>query len=172
MSASQRRKPIPGFSAYEAGEDGTIWRVKPAATRGKVPYLVKGGDNGHGYLRVKIYNDEGKKVGCAVHRLVLLAFCGPPRDRMICCHYDGNPKNNSISNLRWGTSRDNSDDAIRLKEVAGEKNGRAKLTINDVKQIRSVFNGKYGQIAALARQYKISHSAMWSVVRGGNWHGS
>lgn len=48
-----------------------------------------------------------------VHTLVLEAFVGPRPDGLVCCHGDGNPQNNTVENLRWGTARENSQDALR-----------------------------------------------------------
>ena len=59
------------------------------------------------YLQVKV---DSKKL---VHRLVLEAFVGPPREGEECRHLDGNPKNNHLTNLRWGSRRENSLDRTR-----------------------------------------------------------
>jgi hypothetical protein len=48
-----------------------------------------------------------------VHRLVLLAFVGPCPKGMEACHWDDNPGNNHLSNLRWDTSLANKRDMAR-----------------------------------------------------------
>lgn len=49
-----------------------------------------------------------------VHRLVLLAFVGPPATNSAeVCHIDGNPANNQLANLRWGSSSENKADQVR-----------------------------------------------------------
>ena len=49
----------------------------------------------------------------SVHRLVLRAFVGPPTEELcIACHGDGDPTNNTLENLRWGTPADNADDLM------------------------------------------------------------
>lgn len=48
-----------------------------------------------------------------VHSLVLEAFEGPRTPGLECCHYDGDPSNNKLSNLRWDTRSANSLDAVR-----------------------------------------------------------
>lgn len=45
-----------------------------------------------------------------VHRLVLETFRGKCPDGMEACHKDGNPQNNQLSNLRWGTPKANAAD--------------------------------------------------------------
>ena len=48
-----------------------------------------------------------------VHRMVAEAFLGPAKDGEIVCHRDGNPGNNHVSNLYYGTQVENTLDAIR-----------------------------------------------------------
>jgi hypothetical protein len=57
-----------------------------------------------------------------VHALVLTVFVGPRpvRDdglRTECRHLDGNPSNNALANLRWGTVKENRADRVTLHEV-------------------------------------------------------
>lgn len=56
---------------------------------------------------------HGKERRFAVHRLVLTAFTGPCPEGMECRHLDGDPANNHIENLAWGTKRENEDDKDR-----------------------------------------------------------
>jgi hypothetical protein len=55
-------------------------------------------------------NLKGK--GRRIHRLVLQAFVGPCPAGQECCHGDGDPSNNVLSNLRWGTRSDNRRDSV------------------------------------------------------------
>lgn len=49
-----------------------------------------------------------------VHRLVALAFLGdPPPSKPLCLHIDGDPQNNRLSNLRWGSHSENEQDKLR-----------------------------------------------------------
>lgn len=59
---------------------------------------------------------DGKINANYIHRLVLLAFKGPPPDehRIEGCHKDGDPTNNRPSNLYWGTSVENAADRKRF----------------------------------------------------------
>lgn len=54
---------------------------------------------------------NGKRV--LVHRLVLMAFVGPPPEGMEGCHFDDVPTNNTLSNLRWDTKGNNQLDRVR-----------------------------------------------------------
>ena len=55
-----------------------------------------------------------------MHCLVLEAFIGLRPKNMECCHNDGNPQNNDLTNLRWDTKLSNAKDRI--------KHGRHRLT--------------------------------------------
>ena len=59
-----------------------------------------------GYKRVTLWkNRRGKDF--LVHRLVCAAFHDNPEDKPSVNHIDGNPANNSASNLEWVTPREN-----------------------------------------------------------------
>lgn len=49
----------------------------------------------------------------SVHRVVALAFLGKCPDGMECLHTDGNPSNNHVGNLSWGTRSENRYDMVR-----------------------------------------------------------
>jgi hypothetical protein len=50
--------------------------------------------------------------------LVCEAFHGPRPEGCQCMHLDGNPQNNNISNLAWGTIYENSNEPIRRMRVS------------------------------------------------------
>ena len=77
--------------------------------------------------------------------------------------------NNHYSNLRWAIAKENGADRRRHKSMLGENNGRAKLTCANVKKIRRLYTGQYGQVAELARSYGVAETTMWSVINGQNW---
>lgn len=66
-----------------------------------------------GYQTVKLAIEK-RQVSWKVHRLVLLAFVGPPPPgKPLARHLDGDPQNNSITNLVWGDNSENQIDRIR-----------------------------------------------------------
>lgn len=48
-----------------------------------------------------------------LHRLVAEAFIPNPAGHPLVRHWDDNPADNRVENLRWGTKRDNYTDAVR-----------------------------------------------------------
>ena len=108
-----------------------------------------------GYLGVGLYRD-GSETRHLVHRLVLEAFVGPCPDGMECCHYDGDPSNNHVSNLRWGTRAENYADTVRHgTTLRGEDNGYSKLTEFDVIEIRRMYAAGEGSLREIGERFGV-----------------
>lgn len=104
-----RFREIKGFPRYYVTADGRIL----SRHRYHVPVALKLDHSGR-YKRIALYTEQGLMVRLSVHRLVLEAFGGaPPFDNAVCRHKDGNRDNNHISNLEWGTAKENVYDQIR-----------------------------------------------------------
>ena len=65
----------------------------------------------NGYRRVTL-SRGGVKRTCLVHHLVLEAFVGPRPNGMECRHLNGQPGDNRLENLAWGTSSENGLDTV------------------------------------------------------------
>ena len=113
-------RDIPGYEGhYQVSDHGRVRSLDRKVPnkgyggtmlrRGRVLSMVA---DHKGYLLVRIFL-KGVRKRARVHRLVLEAFIGPCPDGMECCHNDGDPSNNHISNLRWDTRINNRQDAIR-----------------------------------------------------------
>ena len=104
------------------------------------------------------------KVKIAIHRLVALAFIGPRPENQEVRHLDGNPHNNHISNLCYGTRAENIADAINHKTFQKPK----KLTSCNVIDICN--KGKKGISAKLiADEYNICRNTVTEILRGDIW---
>jgi thymidylate synthase ThyX len=57
---------------------------------------------------------KGKTSTWNIHRLVLISFMGEPNDpiKNMCCHKNGNPLDNRVENLYWGSAQNNANDSI------------------------------------------------------------
>lgn len=64
-----------------------------------------------GYRQVEL-SREGAKKTRKVHHLVLIAFAGPRPDGLIARHLNGDPSDNRIENLSWGTHSENAADTL------------------------------------------------------------
>ncbi len=98
-------RPIIGFEEhYEISSFGRIQTIK---SRWKTYRLMKLDTScKKGHLAIKLMKN-GKSSRHWVHRLVLQTFVGPCPEGMECRHFDGDPTNNQLSNLIWGTPKDN-----------------------------------------------------------------
>lgn len=109
------------------------------------------------------------KHGSLVHRLVLTTFVGPCPDGLECLHCDGNPANNEVSNLRWGSRSENLLDAVRHgAKPVGEKHHNSKLTAEQVLRIRSstYTNGFFIRSASI---FGVSERVIRDVYYGRSW---
>lgn len=113
-----------------------------------------------GYYRALLQNGVGTRKRVGVHRLVLETFVGPCPEGMECCHIDGNPSNNKLENLKWGTHLENMRDRDRHGTKAeGERIGTSKLKKEEVKTIKRLLKeneGIYGTYAKLARMFNVN----------------
>lgn len=121
MTICEIWKPIPGYEGYyEVSDQGrvrSIDRIISGENRGSAysrtfhgRVLLQGSDR-YGYSKACLSKD-GAKWNAGVHRLVLMAFVGPCPDGMEACHNNGEPTDNRLSNLRYGTKSENRRDTI------------------------------------------------------------
>jgi len=117
-----RISQIEGFE-YEITESGLIYslplvimrsngRPQTVVRRQLSPYLswsVVNGKKTKGHLQVDLKRDK-KRHQRYVHTLVLETFLGPRPDGMQGLHRDDDPYNNHVSNLYWGTMKQNAVD--------------------------------------------------------------
>lgn len=52
---------------------------------------------------------------------------------------------------------------------AGERNGRHRVTTDQVAQIRASYSGRHGEIARLAREYGVGQSTIFNIVHALTW---
>lgn len=110
MSA-ERWLPVPGASRYEVSDHGRVRSL----VRWTPPRILSPAKSRKGYLTVGIFTDAGggRPRTARVHHLVLEAFVGPRPPGRETRHLDGDPANNYLSNLQWGTASENQQDVLR-----------------------------------------------------------
>lgn len=155
-----------GYPKYSVCNNGTVWRwlVKKKIWKLRKPQIQRG------YYVVNLFNSEQYKYKVfLIHRLVAFAFVGPqPQPNYQVCHNDGNRFNNNSSNLRWDTRSNNQQDSIKHGTfVRGERNGRAKLTEDNIRFIRASLGKIRG--SKLAKIFGVSHTKICHIFKNKSW---
>ena len=163
-------RPESKGRAYEVSDAGRVRRSRggQGATAGRVlrPLVQRG------YFAVTL-GDQGVQEHCYVHLLVSSAFLGPRPEGMEVNHRDGNKLNNHVWNLEYvshlGNARHAKDRGLWTPHY-GEDNGKHKLTVEQVKQIREDYLSGETQ-TSIAIRFKIQQPAVWKIVSQRTWKG-
>lgn len=155
-------REIPGFPDYMVSSTGLI------GSRKRERFLIlRPIQSKDGYLYVFLYGNCGR-TKMRVHRAVLLAFVGNPGTTEECRHLDGNPANNDLSNLCWGTRLENTEDKRRHGRLpCGERSGTHKLTRRDVQEIRRLHGTM--SLRTLGERFGVSHTCIRRAALGIKW---
>lgn len=108
-------RPVPGWvGVYEVSSHGRVRSLSRIDARGRYRQerLLKAGPNPEGYPQFTLSRGSLKTVA-KVHKVVMDVFVGPCPVGMEVLHRDGNPANNRLSNLQYGTRSQNVRDSIR-----------------------------------------------------------
>lgn len=163
-----RRKEYHGYYVYA---DGRVY----SPNYGKFLKHRYVGDYGHYGYALKI-NGETKEL--LAHQLVLRLFVGPPPTAQHeCRHLNGDPTDNKVVNLAWGTRQENADDRVlHNTNTCGSRSGMAKLTEKEVvrikrrwlkvKDTRTYFNFS----VEAADKFDVSHGTIDAILRGKTWN--
>ena len=158
-------KEIPGYEGEYAvsnlGRVKSLFRYVRLVSHGvetqrSVPErILKPGPMKSGHVTVALRKGNSKPV----HQLVLLAFRGPCPEGKESRHMNDIPADNRLSNLRYGTRRQNMLDKIR--------NGKHSLTYAQAEEIRTLLrNAKYGDKRRVAKMYGISEHNVQDILTG------
>lgn len=177
--AIEEWRAVPGFEGYyEVSSHGRVRSLDRLCTGGrwgnmrrrKGRVLAQVRDKRDGRFHVILAKDK-KHTTYRVSTLVALAFIGPRPLGLEVCHLFDDKSDNSVGSLYYGTHQQNCDDRTRNgKTMRGEKATGAKLTANNVREIKSALRepGKYTQ-AELGERYGVTREAISGIARGKNW---
>ena len=105
----EKWKPITKYQShkFDGSYEVSNWgRIRKVGTDYIVPPYSD--NRGQGYMRVKLFDTEHRRTAIKIHRLVAYNFVEPGRaDQTEVNHKDGNPKNNSWTNLEWCNRKEN-----------------------------------------------------------------
>lgn len=132
--------------------------------------------NGYG----QIQGPDGVLIG--THRAVLEMSEGSLPPEIFACHNCDWPPCCNPDHLFPGTAQDNSDDMVAKgrsadmvavskwrRNPAGERNGMARLTWENVHNIRHDYKIGRGSMTHLASVYGITDGAICNIVNGKSW---
>lgn len=174
MNDTETWKQIPHWEGYYSAsshgriksEDRIIRRINTGVEerhKGVIlkPWVAK--QSGKGYLMVAL-NRGDKKLKIGVHRLVLWAFVGKQDKGIDARHLDGDCKNNHISNLAYGTRRENIQDSVKHLTMMKPR----KLTKDDVIDICQMGRQKISS-KIVGEKYKVNRNTITEIWRGEIW---
>ena len=167
-------KTIPGFPNYAITKDGRVWSKPRKDSMGRKQggsYLSIQKQNG--YYHIPLYQDRVIKRK-KVHRLVLETFVGPCPEGMECRHLDGNPQNNNLNNLKWGTKSENAKDSLEQKthpgfKNKGKNNPSAVLRLPKVNLIKLLYASKLFTQKEIGALFYVSNAQVSRIIAGKRW---
>ncbi|MGC5078489.1 HNH endonuclease signature motif containing protein [Agrococcus sp. DT81.2] len=108
---------------------------------------------------------EGKSRVVRVHHLVLEAFVGPRPDGMFGCHWNDDPYDNRLENLRWATPSANSLDSVRNRTHAAATRTACPRGHEYTPSNTYVYTNRDGRQTRSCRACKTTSSREWARRR-------
>lgn len=162
--------PVAGATGYFVTVHGSVFtnRVTPRNRRGEMRELRQSVTQyGYRYVRMTI---GGKGTAKTIHRIIAETFLPAPLDgQNVVRHLNGDPADNQVENLAWGTQFDNMQDAIRHgRTLRGRKSPNAKLNDNLIRVIRILADEDFSH-ESMAAFLGVSRRTIDRVVNGEAW---
>jgi len=151
-------KILDEYPQYKIYPDGKVYSIK-------LKKYIDGHKNKRGYYAFTLYNLEGKRKHKGLHQLLAMAFIPNPNNFIIVRHLDDNKDNNCLSNLKWGTIKENIEDAIR--------NNVFKIPDNSKRWLVKVPNGDTIEVDSLSRfclEHNLSKQNLHKTYMGDRNH--
>lgn len=166
-------KPVPGFETrYEVSDTGLVRSLdREIIPKSGPSYFIRGCErkqckNRRGYFKVSLYKDN-RETTFETHRLVALAFMGLPPLGFETRHLDGVRTHNHVSNLVYGTPKQNQQDRFQHGTACvGTKHPLCCLTDKQVNEINKLYSNGLHTMQQLADKYRVVPSTIWRIVNG------
>jgi hypothetical protein len=156
---------IPGYEgSYEITQDGRVRGIARLDARGRkwpgklLSFFV----DKDGYSKCALTKNRVTTTKF-VHKLVLFSFRGPPKDGQVACHNNGDPGDNRVSNLRWGSLADNwLDSQYHGRRSNGYNSYITQVDTERAKDLRA--SGVTAKV--IAKWLSISQSTVSNMITG------
>jgi len=148
---------IKNFPGYYITRNGKVWSKK--SNKWLKPGKVAG------YPSVVLMRN-GERNDRLIHGLILETFVGSRPKDMECRHLDGNPNNNNLENLKWGTCSANRHDEFNYK---GTCRRICKLVPQQVRVIYHLLVS--GELTAkeIGTIFNVTDATIRHIKRGKTW---
>jgi hypothetical protein len=155
--------PIPSHPNYEISVKGTIRKIQTKAIKSQ--YI---GSTGY-YMVTFVYNRKSKPA--RVHRLIAEVYIPNPNKLPEINHKNGIKTDNRLRNMEWCTRLDNARHAFKtgLINNTGERNGKSKLKLAEVRQIKRLLKTGLSQ-EKIAAMFPVTRSTILGIKLGRLWH--
>ncbi|MDR9419447.1 NUMOD4 domain-containing protein [Gracilimonas sp.] len=164
-------KDIDGYDGYyQISNKGRVrtWKNGRWGRRDK-PNIMRLHVNRYGYLEIRLQKENVKSLH-RIHRLVAKNFVENPDNKPHVNHKDCDKLNNYPENLEWVTNTENVKHAVKNGlNVKGEASHFARLTKNDVLQIRSILSQGFATNTEIAEAYNISMPTVSNIKNRDSW---
>ena len=155
-------KDVVGYEGlYKVSNKGNVYSIRSKMNLKQ--------DKPKGYRRVKLYS-KGNTKRIKVHQLVAKTFIPNPMSKKCVNHINGIKHDNRVENLEWVTDLENRKHAKEIGLMKkGEKHPMAKLSKEQVLEIRRLWaTGNYLKIE-LSRMYKVDPTTIKNIVDRRQW---
>ena len=156
-------RPIKGFENYMVSNLG---RVK-SLYHGKEKILKP--INNSGYLMVNLYKN-GKRKKYLIHRLVAIAFIPNTDNKTEVDHINTIRTDNRVENLRWVTSKENSNNELSKKNYSKSNKGRKYSEETKDKKRKKIYcielDKVFNSIKEASEELNISKGSICLVCKG------
>lgn len=118
--------------------------------------------NGYGVFNIESRNHTA-------HRAAWILFRGPVPDGILVLHHCDNPPCVRPDHLFLGTPKENTQDMVsKGRSTAGERHRLAKLSVENVLEIRSLHRDGMVQ-RRIAERFEVSYATINLIVKRKNW---
>ena len=158
-------KPVPGYEQfYEISNHGRLASFARGERR------IRKLNSRTQYLSASLKSlDEKSQKTIYIHKTVAKLFLGPRPEDCVIRHLDGNRYNNQVSNLAYGTVKQNHEDLIKHGTHRHENNGRALLSERCVKAIKFLHSSGLVDAVALSKAFEVHEATIRAIIKGRNW---